>query len=133
MSLILRDATLIWSMVVTTCETTTPPRPATSAAEEAKSLAWREDWALWPMVLVSSSIDEAASSRLAAVCSVRWLRSWLPLAISPLAVAMLPAASCTWRTRPRKASCMRPMPCFTARASAPPGSTRSSKPPLSPR
>ena len=59
--------------------------------------------------LVSTSIEDAVSSRLAAVCSVRWLRSWLPLAISELAVEMLPAASCTWRTRSRNESCMRPM------------------------
>src|SRR3989344_3371256 len=109
MSAILRELVVIWSMVVTTWDTTAPPRAATSAADEAKSLAWREDWALCCTVLVSSSMDEAVSSRLAAVCSVRWLRSWLPLAISELAVVMLPAASCTWRTRPRKASCMRHM------------------------
>ena len=61
--------------VVTTCDTTAPPRAATSAAVDAKSLAWREAWALCCTVLVSTSIDEAVSSRLAAVCSVRWLRS----------------------------------------------------------
>ena len=109
MSAILRELVVIWSMVVTTCDTTAPPRAATSAAVEAKSLAWREAWALCCTVLVSTSIDEAVSSRLAAVCSVRWLRSWLPLAISELAVEMLPAASCTWRTRSRSESCMRPM------------------------
>ena len=109
MSAILRELVVIWSMVLTTCDTTAPPRAATSAADEAKSLAWREASALCCTVLVSTSIDEAASSRLAAVCSVRWLRSWLPVAISVLAVEMLPAASCTWCTRPRKDCCMRPM------------------------
>ncbi|MNL45890.1 hypothetical protein D3C87_1685670 [compost metagenome] len=43
MSAILRELVVIWSMVVTTCDTTAPPRAATSAADEAKSLAWRDD------------------------------------------------------------------------------------------
>ncbi len=109
MSPMRRELSEISPMVCTTCATTAPPRTATSAALAASPLAWRDDSALCCTVPVSNSMDEAVCCRLAAVCSVRWLRSWLPRAISSLAVAMLPAACCTWPTRVRSASCMRPM------------------------
>ena len=54
------------------------------------------------MVLVNCSIAAAVSCRLLEVSSVRIERSWLPVAISALAIAML---SVLWRTcctmRPR--------------------------------
>jgi len=49
-------------------------------------------------VPVSCSIDDAISCRLEAVRSVRWLRSWLPVAISRLAVLQPMAVACTSMT-----------------------------------
>ena len=66
---------------------------AASAAQIAASwLAWRAASALLRTVLVSCSMLAAVSSRLLTVCSVRELRSWLPIAISVLAVPMLSVA-----------------------------------------
>ncbi len=58
-------------MVVTTLPTTSPPCEATEAAPIASWLAWRACSAFWRTVEVSSSIEAAVSSRLAACCSVR--------------------------------------------------------------
>ncbi|MNV43160.1 hypothetical protein D3C71_1348660 [compost metagenome] len=80
------------AMVVTTWPTTTPPCEATSAAPAASWLACTAWSAFWRTVEVSSSIDAAVSSRLAACCSVRRDRSLLPAAISPAARLMLPVA-----------------------------------------
>ncbi len=102
MSLILRELWLISSIVVTTCETTVPPRAATSAAVAASWFAWRAESALWRTVPVSCSMLAAVSCRLLAVCSVRELRSWLPVAISCDAVLMLSAAVRSWRIMSRK-------------------------------
>ena len=88
-------AWLISSMVVTTWPTTSPPRWATLAAEPASWLAWAAASALWRTVLVSCSMALAVCCRLPAVCSVRWLRSALPAAISALAVRI---ESLDWRT-----------------------------------
>ena len=89
MSEIFLLATLISSMVVTTWPTTSPPRVAAATADCTSWLAVRADSAVWRTVPVSSLIDDAAFCRLLAVCSVRWLRSRLPVAISELAVPML--------------------------------------------
>ncbi len=85
-------------MVVTTWPTTSPPCEATLCAPMASWLAWRACSAFWRTVEVSSSIEAAVSSRLAACCSVRRDRSLLPLAISPAAWVMLPAAPWIWPT-----------------------------------
>ncbi|MNU99397.1 hypothetical protein D3C71_895270 [compost metagenome] len=102
MSAIFLLLVLISSMVVTTCATTSPPRWATCAADTASWLACTAESALWRTVLVSSSIELAVSCRLLAVCSVRALRSWLPMAIWVLAVEMLsttPRTCCSERCR----------------------------------
>ena len=69
-------------MVLTTWATTLPPRAATSLAELASWLAVRAESAVWLTVPVSSAIEVATCCRLLAVCSVRVLRSVLPVAIS---------------------------------------------------
>ena len=84
MSEILRALVLISSMVDTTCDTTTPPRAATAAALAANWLASLADSADCCTVPVNCSVDEDARCRLLAVCSVRALKSWLPVAISAL-------------------------------------------------
>ena len=89
MSTIFFDEALIEPMVVTTCETTVPPRLATSEAETASWLAWRALSAFCLTVEVSSSIEDAVSSSELACSSVRDDRSWLPAAIWPEAVAMV--------------------------------------------
>ncbi len=81
MSAILRLDSVICCMLVTTWPTTSPPRSAACAALAASWLAWRAVSADWVTVAVSSSMLAAVSSRLAAVCSVRADRSWLPVAI----------------------------------------------------
>ncbi len=86
MSAIFLDDELISSIVETTCETTAPPRRATCVAELASWLAWAADSALWRTLPVSCDSELAVCCRLLAVCSVRWLRSWLPVAISDEAV-----------------------------------------------
>ncbi|OFA04380.1 hypothetical protein DUGA2_19240 [Duganella sp. HH101] len=89
MSAIFFDAALIAFMVSTTCATTAPPLVATADADAASSLAWRALSAFCLTVPVSSSIDDAVSSSELACCSVRDDRSWLPRAISVLALAMV--------------------------------------------
>ncbi|MNV39265.1 hypothetical protein D3C71_1308380 [compost metagenome] len=97
-SAIFLDEVWIALMVVTTWPTTSPPCEATVCAPMASWLAWRACSAFWRTVEVSSSIEAAVSSRLAACCSVRRERSLLPVAISPAARLMLPAASWIWPT-----------------------------------
>jgi len=92
MSAILRELWLMSPMVVTTSPTTWPPRAATSAAVLASWLAWRAASADWRTVEVRCSMLCAVCARLLAVASVRADRSWLPLAISALAVVMLSTA-----------------------------------------
>ncbi len=86
MSAIFLDDELISSIVATTCETTVPPRRATCVAELASWLACAAASALWRTLPVSCDSELAVCCRLLAVCSVRWLRSWLPMAISVDAV-----------------------------------------------
>ncbi|MCW0417375.1 hypothetical protein NB689_003129 [Xanthomonas sacchari] len=90
-------------MVCTTWPTTSPPCEATEAAPAASWLAWRARSAFCLTVEVSSSIDAAVSSRLAACCSVRRDRSSLPVAISLAAALMLTAA--VWMRATMAASC----------------------------
>ncbi|RZL10819.1 MAG: hypothetical protein EOP40_04910, partial [Rubrivivax sp.] len=101
--------------VATTWDTASPPFCATAAAELASWLAVMAASAVCLTVPVSSAIEEAAFCRLLAVCSVRWLRSRLPVAISALAVPMLSAALrmspmifCSDRCVPSKAVSSRP-------------------------
>ncbi len=87
-------------MLCTACVTTAPPR---CAACEAVPTSW---WAVWAEVAecctwsLSVAIDDTVCCTLPAVCSVRLERSWLPLAISRLAVAMFSLASRTCDTMP---------------------------------
>ncbi len=90
-------------IVVTTWLTTSPPCEATEAAPTASWLAWRACSAFCLTVEVSSSIEAAVSSRLAACCSVRRDRSSLPVAISLAAALMLTAA--LWMPPTMAASC----------------------------
>ncbi len=106
MSPMRRELPLISSIVETTCDTTEPPRCATSAAELASWLAVAAESAVCLTVPVSCIIDAAASCRLDAVCSVREDRSMLPVAISALATLMLSVDRRTLRTRFCKAPCM---------------------------
>ncbi len=118
-SAIFFDASLIDAMVCTTCATTSPPRPATSLAELASTLAWRALLAFWATVEVSSSIELAVSSSEPACCSVRADRSRLPAAISDEAVAIAcapPRISVTrpssWSFMSASASCSAPISSF---------------------
>ena len=77
----------------TTCETTVPPRTATSEAVAASWFAWRALSAFCFTVAVSSSMLEAVSSRLEACSSVRCDRSVLPAAIWIAAVLIESVAS----------------------------------------
>ncbi len=97
MSPIRLDDDWISSIVETTCETTSPPLRAIDVAELASWFAVRAESAVWRTLLLSCSIELAACCRLLAVCSVRWLKSRLPVAISALAVEMLSVA---WRIPP---------------------------------
>ena len=92
MSAMRLDDSEIADIVSTTLPTTSPPCEATSTAPIASWLAWRALSAFWRTVEVSSSIEEAVSSRDAACCSVRRERSSLPAAISEAAelIASLP-------------------------------------------
>ena len=81
MSAILWLESVMCCMLATTWPTTSPPRCAAWAAWPASRLAWRAVSADCVTVAVSSSMLAAVSSRLAAVCSVRADRSWLPVAI----------------------------------------------------
>ncbi len=81
---------------------------AISEAELARPCAWLAASALWRMVLVSSSIELAACCRLPAVCSVRALRSWLPLATSVLATWICSVELRISRTMRVSESCILP-------------------------
>ena len=120
MSPILAEEALMRPMVFTTSPTTLPPRRATSAAVSASWLAWRAESALWVTLAVSCSMAEAVCSRLAAACSVRWLRSWLPTATSREAVAMLSVAWRTPLTTVASEPCMAATPRITAEVSSRP-------------
>ncbi len=85
-------------IVATTWPTTSPPRAATSAAPMASWLAWRALCAFSRTVEVSSSMEAAVSSRLAAWRSVRWDRSSLPAAISRAATLMACEQCLIWPT-----------------------------------
>ncbi len=103
MSPILREASLMPFIVSTTWPTTAPPLTATAEASVAICLASRALSELCLTVESSSSIDEAVSSSALAWLSVRADRSWLPWAISALAVATPsePARTlCTTAARP---------------------------------
>ena len=91
MSAILRELSVMPSMVCTTWLTTLPPWIATSEADSASWLAWRALSAFCLTVAVSCSMAEAVSSSEPACCSVRPDRSRLPLAISCEAVAIVSA------------------------------------------
>ena len=104
MSAMRLDEPLISSMVLTTCETTSPPRRATTEAEAASCLAWSAASALWRTLQASCSVELAVCCRLEAACSVRWLRSVLPEATSALASWIDSAAWRTGPTMPRSAS-----------------------------
>ena len=108
MSLIFWLLWLISLIVLTTCSTIEPPWRATLAASCASWDAVRAASALWRTVPVSCSMDAAVSCRLDAVCSVRMDRSWLPVAISVLAVLMLSVAVRTWLTVWRRDPIMSP-------------------------
>ncbi len=123
MSAIFLDDALISSIVETTCDTTAPPRAATSAAEDASWFAWLAASADWRTVPVSCSIDEAVSCRLDAASSVRVDRSWLPVAISLLAVPMLSVELRTWPTRVRRLEVMVPSERIRRAISSPPSAT----------
>ncbi|MNQ57919.1 hypothetical protein D3C85_720900 [compost metagenome] len=115
MSTILRDESLMASMVSTTLPTTAPPLTATP---EAFSASWFACWALSAFcrtVDVSSSIDDAVSSSELACSSVREDRSRLPLAISDDAVAMVSVPLRTWPTMLTRLEFM----SFSARSSWP--------------
>ena len=75
MSLILREAALIWSIVVTTLPTTCPPCCATLEAWATSWLAWRAESALCRTVSVSCCMEAEVCCKLDAVSSVRPLRS----------------------------------------------------------
>ncbi len=92
MSAILRDEVSMPLILSETWLASVPPCEATAAAPAANWLACRACSAFCLTVEVSSSIDAAVSSRLAACCSVRRARSSLPAAISAAAPLMLIAA-----------------------------------------
>jgi hypothetical protein len=96
----------IWSIVVTTWVTTSPPLRATLAAELASWLAVLALSALWRTVPVSCSIELAVCCRLDAVCSVRLDRSALPEATSTLATWIVSAAPRTWPTSACRRCCI---------------------------
>ncbi|MCW0416594.1 hypothetical protein NB689_002348 [Xanthomonas sacchari] len=103
MSAILRDEASMPFIFSETWLASAPPCEATEAAPAASWLAWRACSAFCLTVEVSSSIDAAVSSRLAACCSVRRDRSSLPAAISAAAPLMLTAA--VWIRATMAASC----------------------------
>ncbi|MFM9436213.1 hypothetical protein ACFDR9_003296 [Janthinobacterium sp. CG_23.3] len=98
MSTIFLADSLIEPIVATTCDTTAPPWPATSAADSASKLAWRAFSPLRRTVSVSSTIDAAVSSSEPACASVRPDSSRLPAAIRPQAPSMVSVALRTSRT-----------------------------------
>ncbi len=108
MSAIFLELSLMPFIVLTTWPTTAPPWMATVDAPSASWLACLALSAFCLTVAPSCSIDAAVSSRALACCSVRWLRSWLPWAISALALATLSALLRTRDTvvaRPDSMSC----------------------------
>ena len=100
-------------MVCTTCPTTPPACSATCVALRA---SWLACWALsafWRTVEPSCSMEAAVCSSALAWLSVRPDRSWLPWAISLLAVATLSAPWRTSCTMCAMLSRMARMPCVT--------------------
>ncbi|MNV37406.1 hypothetical protein D3C71_1289250 [compost metagenome] len=93
-------------MVLTTADTTAPPRCAISEALAARWLAWRALSAFCFTVDASSSIDAAVSSNEAACSSVRLDRSALPAAIWPEALEIVSEPCRMTRTAPASFSCM---------------------------
>ena len=102
------DESLMPRMVETTWPTTSPPRSATWVACMASWLAVRADSAFWRTVAPSCSMDEAVCSSAAACCSVRAERSWLPSAISWLAMATPSEPLRTRATMPERLPCINP-------------------------
>ena len=96
-SAILVELSLMSCIVSTTWPTTALPFCATDEAFAASALPCCALSAFCFTVDVSSSMLDAVSCSEAACCSVRWLRSILPVAISRAAPAMLVLLS---RTRP---------------------------------
>ncbi|KAF1036243.1 MAG: hypothetical protein GAK35_04117 [Herbaspirillum frisingense] len=92
MSEILRELSVMPSMVCTTCPTTSPPRLAMSEALLANWPAWRALSAFCFTVEVSESMLEAVVASEPACSSVREDRSRLPAAISraPMSMASVP-------------------------------------------
>jgi len=111
MSAILREDALIWSIVLTTSDTTTPPRSATWLAFSASWLAWRVASAFMRTVSVSACIVAEVCSRLDAICSVRADRSLLPAATSLLDMAMLSALARTVDSERLSAPCIADKAC----------------------
>ena len=93
-------------MVSTTWATTSPPWCATAEAVMASCLACCAVWAFCFTVAPSSSMLAAVSSRALACCSVRVDKSWLPWAISALAVATPLEPSRTFRTSRVRLPCI---------------------------
>ncbi len=112
MSAILRLEAVMSSIFRTTSRTTSPPLLATCAAVAARRFASAADSALPFTVEVSCSIELAARCSWLAACSVRWLRSALPFAISLEADSML--AALPWVA----ASAVRSRPSVSASAAA---------------
>jgi len=80
-------------MLSRTCEIVLPPSPATLALSVAGRDTVRVASAACSTVVEICSIADADSSRLAAACSLRWLRSVDALEISSLASKKVPAAA----------------------------------------
>ncbi len=93
MSPILRAAAEMPPIVAATLVIAWPPLAATSDAPSTSSFACRAFSAFCRTVAVSSSMDEAVSSRLDACSSVRLESSALPAAICREAVPTLSADS----------------------------------------
>ena len=111
MSAILDELVLISCMVATTSETTEPPRTATSAEVPASWLACWAALALFCTASVRRLTEWAVCCRLAAVCSVRLLKSRLPSATSWLERWMELAASRMLSTIWRRLFCMAVTAC----------------------
>ena len=130
MSPILRLEAEISCMLPTACCTTAPPRVASPEADAASWLAICEDEAVCCTVDVNCASEATASCAWLAVCSVRADRSWLPVAISALAVAMLLLASRTCETMaPRLCSMCTRARCRSATSSRPTTSMRCDRSP----
>ncbi len=107
------EAVLISRMVLTTSPTTSPPCAATALAFTASWLACCALSAFWRTVAVICSMEAAVCSRALAWLSVRADRSWLPWAISLLAVATPSALRRTSVTMRATLSRMACTPCST--------------------